>query len=134
VEELLATRKATPRKIRLGEAQERDPVKLSYERKLFTDTVKVCAYEIETRLLEMALGTFRRGPLEGRALIRDILQTCGDLRVKGELMEVHLDQLSTPRATRAMMAVCERVNALSPQLPETNLRLRFFVKPRPVGE
>jgi hypothetical protein len=133
VESLLKTREETPRKIRLGEAKDRDPVKLTYERKLFTDTVKVCAYEIETRLFEMALGTFRRGPVEGRALIRDILQTSGDLRVEGELMEVHLDQLSTPRATRAMMAICERVNALSPRLPETNLRLRFFVKPRPVG-
>jgi hypothetical protein len=110
------------------------PVKLSYERKLFTDTVKLCAYEIETRLFEMALGTFRRGPFEGRVLIRDILQTSGDLRVEGEWLEVHLDQLSTPRATRAMMAICERLNALSPRLPETNLRLRFFVKPRPVGE
>ena len=99
VDQLLKMREETPRKIPLGQAKDRDPVKLSYERKLFTDTVKLCAYEIETRLFEMALGTFRRGPFEGRALIRDILQTSGDLRVEGEWLEVHLDQLSTPRAT-----------------------------------
>jgi len=133
VEQLLKTRAETPRKIPLGQATDRDPVKLRYERKLFTDTVKLCAYEIETRLFEMALGAFRRGPVEGRALIRDILQTPGDLRVEGEWLDVHLEQLSTPRATRAMMAICKNVNALSPRLPETNLRLRFHVKSRPVG-
>ena len=48
-----AERGATPRKIRLVEASDRDVVKLSYERKLFTDTIKLGAYEIETRLYEM---------------------------------------------------------------------------------
>jgi len=134
VEQLLQRREQTPRKIPLGQASDRDPVKLCYERKLFTDTVKICAYEIETRLLEMALGTFRRSPWEGRALIRDILQTSGDLRVSNETLEVHLDQLSTPRATRAMIAICDQLNALQPQLPESPLRLRFLVNPRPVGE
>ena len=82
----------------------------------------------------MAWGTFQRSPWEGRTLIRDILQTSGDLRVSPDTLEVHLDQLSTPRATRAMMAICEQLNALQPQLPESPLRLRFFVNPRPVGE
>ncbi|MGV0976860.1 MAG: putative transposase [Azonexus sp.] len=134
VEQLLQRREQTPRKIALGEASDRDPVKLSYERKLFTDTVKICAYEIETRLLEMALEEFRRGPWEGRSLIRDILQTSGNLQLSGETLEVHLDQLSTPRATRAMMSICDQLNSLRPQLPESPLQLRFFVNPRPVGE
>jgi ferredoxin len=134
VEQLLQRREQTPGKIPLGEASDRDPVKLSYERKLFTDTVKICAYEIETRLFDMVLGEFRRGPWEGRSLIRDMLQTSGNLRVNNETLEVHLDQLSTPRATLAMMSICEQLNALQPQLPESPLRLRFFVNPRPVGE
>ena len=134
VNQLLHQREQMPDKIPLGQASDRDPVKLSYERKLFTDTVKLCAYDIETRLFEMASRTFRRAPWEGRALIRDILQTSGDLRVRDEILEVHLDQLSTPRATVAMMAICEQLNALQPQLPESPLQLRFFVNPRPVGE
>lgn len=134
VEQLLERREQTPAKIPLGQASDRDPVKLSYERKLFTDTVKLCAYDIETRLFEMASGTFRRAPWEGRALIRDILQTTGDIRVRNEILEVHLDQLSTPRATVAMIAICDQLNALHPQLPESPLHLRFFVNPRPVGE
>jgi len=134
VEQLLQRRKQTPNKIPLGEASDRDPVKLSYERKLFTDTVKICAYEIETRLFDMVLSEFRRGPWEGRSLIRDMLQNSGNLRVNNETLEVHLNQLSTPRATLAMMSICEQLNALQPQLPESPLRLRFFVNPRPVGE
>jgi ferredoxin len=134
VERLLQRREQTPGKIPLGEASDRDPVKLSYERKLFTDTVKICAYEIETRLFDMVLSEFRRGPWEGRSLIRDMLQNSGNLRVNNETLEVHLDQLSTPRATLAMMSICEQLNALQPQLPESPLRLRFFVNPRPVGE
>jgi hypothetical protein len=134
VQQLLQRREQTLRKIPLGQASDRDPVKLSYERKLLTDTVKICAYEIETRLLEMAMGTFRRGPWEGRSLIRDILQTSGDLRLSNETLEVHLDQLSTPRATRAMMSICEQLNTLRTQISECPLQLRFFVKPRPVGE
>ena len=134
VEQLLQRRAQTPRKIALGEASDRDPVKLSYERKLFTDTVKICAYEIETRLFEMVLESFRRGSWEGRSLIREILQTSGDLRVSNETLEVHLNQLSTPRATLAMMSICEQLNALQPQLPESPLRLCFFVNSRPVGE
>jgi hypothetical protein len=126
-------RAALPREVRLGDVAEREAVKLSYERKLFTDTVKLTAYEIETRLYGMLPGEFRRHALEGRAVIRDLLQATGDLRVQGDVLEVHLEQLSAPRYTVALQSVCEQVNALRPQLPETTLQLRFFVKPRPIG-
>lgn len=127
-------RGATPRKIRLIEASDRDVVKLSYERKLFTDTIKLGAYEIETRLYEMLGRTYRNSETEGRGLIRAILEGSGDIRVESGTIEVHLDQLSAPRYTQAMQSLCAQMNALSPRLPETNHRLHFFVKPRPVRE
>ena len=127
-------RRATPRKIRLAEASDRDTVKLSYERKLFTDTIKLGAYEIETRLYEMLGVTYSNSETEGRSLIRAILEGTGDIRVEAGTIEVHLDQLSAPRYTQAMHSLCAQMNALSPRLPETNYQLRFFVKPRPVGE
>jgi len=127
-------RGATPRKIRLIEASDRDVVKLSYERKLFTDTIKLGAYEIETRLYEMLGMTYSNSETEGRGLIRAILEGSGDIRVETGTIEVHLDQLSAPRYTQAMQSLCAQMNALSPRLPETNQRLRFFVKPRPTGE
>ena len=133
-EHLRAERRETPRKIPLSEASDRDKVKLSYERKLITDTIKLSAYEIETRLYEMLGGTFCNSETEGRGLIQAILAASGDLRVVSGVIEVHLDQLSAPRYTEAMQSLCGQLNALSPSLPETSHNLRFFVKPRPVGE
>jgi hypothetical protein len=131
---LRVERGATPRKIRLAEASDRDAVKLSHERKLFTDTIKLGAYEIETRLYEMLGVTYSNSETEGRGLIRSMLEGRGDIRVESETIEVHLDQLSAPRYTQAMQSLCSQINALSPRLPETSHRLRFFVKPRSVGE
>jgi hypothetical protein len=118
----------------LAEASDRDAVKLSHERKLFTDTIKLGAYEIETRLYEMLGVTYSNSETEGRGLIRSMLEGRGDIRVESETIEVHLDQLSAPRYTQAMQSLCSQINALSPRLPETSHRLRFFVKPRSVGE
>ena len=116
------------------EASDRDDVKLSYERKLFTDTLKLSAYEIETRLYGLLPEEFRRVTLEGRSLIQEMLQVSGSLRVTGTTLEVHLCQLSAPRYTQALQRICERLNALAHNLPETPYRLHFTVKPRPVGE
>ncbi len=131
---LLDERRETPQRIRLGDVLERDAVKLSYERKLFSDTIKLSAYEIETRLYGLLRGTFVRREEEGRSLLRSIFSARGDLRVCDEVLEVHLEQLSSPRYTEAMLSLCEALNALNPTLDETNLRLSFHVKPRPVGE
>jgi len=133
-ESLCRQRAATQRKVALAEASDRDTVKLSYERKLFTDTLKLCAYEIETRLYGLLPEEFRRAPLEGRRLIQEMLQVSGTLRITGTTLEVHLSQLSAPRYTQALQHICERLNALAPQLPETPYQLCFTVQPRPVGE
>jgi hypothetical protein len=109
-------------------------VRLGYERKLFTDTVKLSAYEIETRLYEMLGATFSNDATEGRGVIRALLNCRGDIRVQSDEIEVHLEQLSAPRYTLAMQWLCQQLNAMSPRLPETSYRLRFFVKPRPIGE
>ena len=134
LDRLRAARKATAKKIPLREADDRDKVKLSYERKLFTDTVKLAAYEIETRLYQMLGMSFSNSPMEGRGIIRALLSTSGDIRVTGDLIEVHLDQLSAPRYTHAMQSLCQHLNALGPRLPETPYAFRFHIKPRPIGE
>ncbi len=103
-------------------------------RKLFTDTIKLGAYEIGTRLYEMLGTTYGNSETEGRSVIRVILEGSGDIRVGDATIEVHLDQLSAPRYTQAMQSLCVQLNALSPRLPESNHNLRFFVKPRPVGK
>ena len=105
-----------------------------YERKLFTDTIKPSAYEIETRLYTMLGDSYSNRASEGRGIIRTLLSVSGDLVLKGDLIEVHLDQLSAPRYTEAMQSLCQQLNAQRPRLPETDYQLRFQVKPRPIGE
>ncbi len=129
-ERLCKQRRDTPRKIRLGDASDGDPVKLTYERKLLTDTIKMCAYDVETQLTEMLDGVFRRNDLEGRAVVREIFGASGDLTLSPGQIHIHLDQLSAPRYTEAMMSLCDQINALDMTLPETDFRFRFHVKPR----
>ena len=133
-QDLLRRRRETPKRTRLGDVSERDAVKLSYEEKLFSDTVKLSAYEIETRLHGLLRGHLERHQEEGRGLLRSIFAARGDLRVEGHVLEVHLEQLSSPRYTEAMISLCAELNALDRPLVETDHRLRFYVKPRPVGE
>jgi prepilin-type processing-associated H-X9-DG protein len=130
-ERLCKERRDTPRKVRLGEVSDGDPIKLTYERKLLTDTIKMWAYDAETQLTEMLDGVFCRNESEGRAVVREIFQTPGDLTLSPGKLHVHLNQLSAPRYTEAMMSLCDQVNALDMTLPETSFRLRFHVKPRP---
>jgi len=130
-EGLYQQRHDTPRKIRLGDVSDGDPVKLAYEGKLLTDTIKMCAYDVETQLTEMLDGVFCRKDLEGRAVVREIFQTPGDLTLSPGQLHVHLNQLSAPRYTEAMISLCDQINALDMTLPETSFHLRFHVKPRP---
>jgi hypothetical protein len=106
-------------------------VKLTYERKLLTDTIKMCAYDVETQLTEMLAGVLRRQDFEGRAVIRELFQTPGDLSLSNGQLHVHFNQLSAPRYTKALMSLCDQLNARKPTIPETPFTLRFHVKPRP---
>ena len=130
----LERRRETPRHIRLGDVSDRDAVKLSYERKLFSDTLKLSAYEIETRLCGLLGASFVRRCEEGRSLLRTIFSNRGDLIVREDELEVHFEQLSSPRYTEALMFLCESVNGLEPKLEEADVRLSFHVKPRPFEE
>ncbi len=130
-EELMARRRSTPRRTRLGDVSDRDPIKLSYERKLITDTIKVCAYQVETGLVEMLEGVLTRHEDEARAVIRELFHTAGDIIPRNGELHVRYEQLSAPRYTEALMELCRRLNERDLCFPETSVRLRFHVKPRP---
>ena len=130
-ERLRQHRRDTPRQVRLGDVSDGDPVKLTYERKLLTDTIKMCAYDVETQLTEMLAGVLRRQDFEGRAVVRELFQTPGDLLLSHGQLHIHFNQLSAPRYTKALMALCEQLNARDLPVPETSFTLRFHVKPRP---
>jgi len=130
-EQLRQQRRAQPRQVPLKEVPNRDPVRLEYERKLLTDTIKMCAYHAETQLFAMLRGSFARNEEEGRAVVREMFQAGGDLLPRDGELHVCLEQLSAPRYTEALMSLCEQLNERDLRLPETDFRLRFHVKPRP---
>ena len=132
----LASRSEVPQRIRLGDCENRDSIKLSYEGKLLMDTIKLCAYDVETMLFNLIPASFKGSSKEGRTLIRDILRSSGDLAYDASerRLKVHLNQLSAPRYTEAMIAICKQVNEQSPKLADTDIKIEFNVKPRPIDE
>jgi transposase len=130
-EDLVGRRRSTPRRARLGDVSDRDPIKLGYERKLITDTIKVCAYQVETELVEMIEGALTRHKDEARAVIKEAFRTPGDITPRNGELHVLYEQLSAPRYTEALIEICRRLNERDLCFPETSLRLRFHVKPRP---
>ena len=95
--------------------------------------MKLCAYEIETRLCTLAAPAYARSADEGRALIRDILQAPGTIRCVDDRLEVHLDQLATPRATEALLALCAALNARAPTSPKPRSASTSPSTPAPSG-
>ena len=91
------------------------------------------AYDIGTMLINLLLARFRKTDHESRTLVRDYLQSVGDILVDGDRLRVSLNQRSAPRYTEGLIAMCSELNQLGPTLPESNLRLEFFVNSRPVG-
>jgi len=59
----------------------------------------MCAYGVETQLAEMLDSVFCRIYFEGRAVVREILRTPGDLTLSSGELHIHLNS-SVPRDTQ----------------------------------
>ncbi len=126
---LEARRRRVPKRAPLKEVVgEGRAVLLEDERKRFTDEVKLTAYRVESELVALAGPHYARSLDEGRALVREVLRTPGDLEVSGDTMAVRLRPLSAPRHTRAMAALCAELSQQRLCFPGTSLRLTFAVK------
>jgi len=126
---LHAQARELPKHIPLKDAPEKyRTVLLETEQKRFTDQIKMAAYRVETQLFRMLGPSYPRAEEEGRALIRSILQTPGDLGATDRRLTVHLWPLSAPRQTRAMAELCEKLNQETRYFPGTKIQLKFMVK------
>jgi len=76
-------------------------------------------------------GVLRRQALEGRAVIRELLHSSGDLSLWGSRLHVRLNRLGAPRYAKALISLCDTINAMDLTIRETSSSLRFRVKPRP---
>jgi hypothetical protein len=66
---------------------------------------------------------------EACAIIREALTTSGDIIPGDGTLTVRLDPLSAPRRTRAIAALCGKLNAAGARYPGTSLALRYEIKP-----
>jgi len=128
VEGFKARRDALPKRAMLSETQRADEVKLSVERKLFTDIVKLAAYRSECELVRRVAPSFARNADEGHTFVRTLLQQPADLVVRGPDLYVTFAPMSAPRFTRALRGLCDAVNSDHPTYPESRWQLHFAVR------
>ena len=121
-------REALPEKVRLDEVLDPEHiVHLERERKQLTDAFKMLAYRAESQLARWVGPFFKRHEEEARTFLQSVFQSTADLipdAARGTLT-VRFHGLSSPRATRALAALCEVVNATPTCYPGTELRLHF---------
>ena len=122
--------KATPARLPLGEI-EPDARLLDAEPKLITHAARMAAYNTESVLARELAPHYARANHEARSLIREALQTAGDLRVAHGQLHITLNPLSAPRRTAALASLCELLNDTQTVYPGTDLVLHYTVKPHP---
>lgn len=119
--------------IEKGRLPERVPAAQVYERlprekKLITDSVKMSAYQQESRLLELLRPYYARCADEGRKLLTAAFATPGDISVRGNELLITLAPQSSPHRTKAIAGLCEELNRMEAVFPGSNLRLRYAVR------
>ena len=127
LEDAQAAARAIPAKIPLSEHNP-DMVRLDTETKLITHAIRMAAYNAETILARALDSGYARAGDEAYALIREALTTSGDIIPGPADLTIRLDPLSAPRRTRALAALCNRLNTTSTRYPGTKLTLRYEVK------
>jgi len=128
IQRLQERRAALPKKVPLDQLL--DPqqiVQLERERKLLTDAFKLLAYRAESQLARAIEPWLGRHEEEARAFLQSVFLATADLLPDqpGHILTVRFHGLASPRATRALRALCEIVNATPTCYPGTDLRLRF---------
>jgi hypothetical protein len=102
---------------------------LKTEKKLIADTIKMTAYQVETRLLAMLRGHYCRTEDEGRTLLQAAFQSTARIEVRERELYVELVPQSSPHRTKAIEGLCTQLNALGVTFPGTCLRLQLAIQP-----
>lgn len=102
---------------------------LKTERKLIADTIKMTAYQVESRLFGLLGEHDSRTEDEGRTLLQAAFQSTARLEVRDDEFYVELAPQSSAHRTRAIAALCDQLNTWDTKFPGTHLRLRLGVQP-----
>ena len=102
-------------------------VRLAAERQHLSNLLKMVAYQAECDLVQLVQPYYRRAEDEGRTLIQTALASAADIEAAENELQVRLLPLSSPHRTRALVALCDELNASPTVFPGTKLVLRFSV-------
>ena len=127
VEEMAAAYRAIPAKVPLGEARP-DAVRLDDERKRIHDAIRMATWNAESALARALAPHYRRAEDEAHSLLAEAFKTSADFEIIGDELHVRLEQLSAPRRSRAIAALCAELTATETTYPGTELRLVYSVK------
>ena len=119
-----------PARIRLDQIAP-DMVRLETEAKQITHAIRMAAYNAETAMAAALDGRYSRAGDEAHALVREALQSSGDIIPGHSVLLIRLDPLTAPRRTKALAALCEQASQARACYPGTDLMLRYEVKPHP---
>lgn len=101
--------------------------RLKTESKLFMNVIKMIAYRAETAVVNLLMPYYKSSHKQGRMLVKEIIQSDADLipNYDNNTLTVRLHTLSTPRANRAVLKLCEILNDTETVYPNTNLKLVY---------
>jgi hypothetical protein len=99
--------------------------RLRTEMKLLTIGVKLSAYYLETKLVDLLAPFYPNHAKDGRKLIVAALKSPGSIRLLPGQIRVQLARQSSPCRTRAIAKLCETLNLLQPVYPGTQLQIVF---------
>lgn len=118
---------AIPARVPLGDIHP-DAALAETERKRITDVIRMATYNANSALARALRPHYARADDEAHSLLREIFRTSGDLEIVGDCLHVRLDNLSAPRRSRALAALCDELTATEARYPGTELRLVYSVK------
>lgn len=129
--DLLARRRALPRRVEVRDTTSDAIIKLATERKHLTNIIKMVACQAESDLLSLLRPHYARADQEGRTLLHELFATSADIQITNDELCLTLAPLSSPHRTLAAEALCQLLNDTGTTFPGSKLRLRFAVHPPP---
>jgi hypothetical protein len=118
---------AVPARVPLGDVRP-DAVLAHPERKRIADVIRMATYNAQSAMARALAPHYRRADDEANSLLREAFRASGDIEAVGDCLHVRLEDLSAPRRTRAIAALCNELNETETLYPGTELRLVYSVK------
>ena len=96
-----------------------------------TNTVKISAYHIETKLVELLVPHYANGEDEARVVIAAALRSAGSLRLEPGRIVIQLEPQAEPRRTRAINEVAAQLTRRRVRYPGSRRVIVFEPTPAP---